>query len=95
MIRFSFLLRIQRMRFSEGTVANGAILTLTHVGLALVLVLAGFAVISRAFAEGGRTPRASARADRAGVRVLLHRLTGSPSAASTRLAVSYLRRKGA
>jgi hypothetical protein len=48
-------------------IANGAILTLTHVGLALVLVLAGFAVISRAFAEGGRTPRASARADRAGV----------------------------
>jgi nickel/cobalt exporter len=36
--------------------ANGAILALTHVGLALVLVLAGFAVISRAFAYGGRTP---------------------------------------
>jgi nickel/cobalt transporter (NicO) family protein len=35
--------------------ANGAILALTHVGLALVLVLAGFAVISRAFAYGGRT----------------------------------------
>ena len=35
---------------------NGAILALTHVGLALVLVLAGFAVISRAFAYGGRTP---------------------------------------
>jgi nickel/cobalt exporter len=37
-------------------VINGAILALTHVGLALVLVLAGFAVISRAFAYGGRTP---------------------------------------
>jgi nickel/cobalt exporter len=37
--------------------ANGAILTLTHVGLALVLVLAGFAVISRAFAQGGHTPQ--------------------------------------
>lgn len=35
---------------------NGAILSLTHVGLALVLVLAGFAVISGAFAYGGRTP---------------------------------------
>jgi ABC-type uncharacterized transport system, permease component len=39
------------------SVANGAILALTHVGLALVLVLAGFAVISRAFAYGGRTPQ--------------------------------------
>ncbi len=29
----------------------------THVGLAIVLVLAGFAVISRAFAYGGRTPQ--------------------------------------
>jgi nickel/cobalt transporter (NicO) family protein len=29
----------------------------THVGLAVVLVLAGFAVISRAFAYGGRTPQ--------------------------------------
>lgn len=37
--------------------ANGTILALTHVGLALVLVLAGFAVISRAFAYGGRTPQ--------------------------------------
>ena len=37
--------------------ANGAILALTHVGLALVLVLAGFAVINRAFAYGGRTPQ--------------------------------------
>jgi nickel/cobalt transporter (NicO) family protein len=36
---------------------NGAILALTHVGLAVVLVLAGFAVISRAFAYGGRTPQ--------------------------------------
>jgi ABC-type nickel/cobalt efflux system permease component RcnA len=45
----------QPARLWEG-VANGAILALTHVGLALVLVLAGFAVISRAFAYGGRTP---------------------------------------
>jgi hypothetical protein len=30
---------------------------LTHVGLAVLLVLAGFAVISRAFALGGRTPQ--------------------------------------
>src|SRR6202521_5010049 len=36
-------------KLREG-IANGAILALTHVGLALVLVLAGFAVISRAFA---------------------------------------------
>ena len=36
---------------------NGVILALTHVGLAVVLVLAGFAVISRAFAFGGRTPQ--------------------------------------
>jgi ABC-type nickel/cobalt efflux system permease component RcnA len=37
--------------------ANGSILALTHVGLALVLVLAGFMAISRAFAYGGRTPQ--------------------------------------
>jgi nickel/cobalt exporter len=36
---------------------NGAILALTHVGLAVALVLSGYAVISRAFAYGGRTPR--------------------------------------
>ena len=36
-------------------IANGAILSLTHVGLAVVLVLGGFVVISRAFAYGGRT----------------------------------------
>jgi nickel/cobalt exporter len=46
----------QPAKLREG-VANGAILALTHVGLALVLVLAGFAVISRAFAYGGRTPQ--------------------------------------
>jgi nickel/cobalt transporter (NicO) family protein len=40
----------------EGFV-NGSILAVTHVGLAIVLVLAGFAVISRAFAYGGRTPQ--------------------------------------
>lgn len=33
-------------RLREG-IANGAILTLTHVGLALILVLFGFAVITR------------------------------------------------
>jgi ABC-type nickel/cobalt efflux system permease component RcnA len=38
-------------------VVNGSVLALTHVGLAVVLVLAGFAVISRAFAYGGRTPQ--------------------------------------
>jgi ABC-type nickel/cobalt efflux system permease component RcnA len=36
---------------------NGAILAVTHVGLAVVLVLAGFAVISKVFAFGGRTPQ--------------------------------------
>ena len=46
----------QPSKLQEG-VANGAILALTHVGLALILVLAGFAVISRAFAYGGRTPQ--------------------------------------
>jgi nickel/cobalt exporter len=46
----------QPTRIVEG-VGNGAILTLTHVGLALILVLAGFAVISKAFAYGGRTPQ--------------------------------------
>jgi nickel/cobalt exporter len=46
----------QPARLREG-IANGAILALTHVGLALILVLAGFAVISKAFAQGGRTPQ--------------------------------------
>ena len=46
----------QPAKLQEG-VTNGAILALTHVGLALILVLAGFAVISRAFAYGGRTPQ--------------------------------------
>lgn len=39
------------------SIANGAILALTHVGIAVLLVLAGFAVISKAFATGGRTPQ--------------------------------------
>src|SRR6185503_6665315 len=39
------------------SIANAAILALTHVGLAVALVLAGYAVISRAFAYGGRTPQ--------------------------------------
>lgn len=44
---------------SKGIAAftNGAILAFTHVGLAVALVLAGYAVISRAFAHGGRTPQ--------------------------------------
>ena len=46
----------QPSKLREG-IANGAILALTHVGLAVILVLAGFAVISRAFAYGGRTPQ--------------------------------------
>ena len=45
----------QPAKLREG-IANGAILAVTHVGLALLLVLAGFAVISKAFAYGGRTP---------------------------------------
>lgn len=43
-------------KLSDG-VANGAILAVTHVGLAVVLVLAGFAIISKLFAVGGRTPQ--------------------------------------
>ncbi|MEM7399039.1 MAG: hypothetical protein AAGF48_06815 [Pseudomonadota bacterium] len=39
------------------SIVNGAILALTHVAIAIVLVLAGFAVVSRAFAYGGRTPQ--------------------------------------
>jgi nickel/cobalt transporter (NicO) family protein len=35
---------------------SGLILTLTHVGTAVVLVLAGVVVVSSAFAVGGRTP---------------------------------------
>jgi ABC-type nickel/cobalt efflux system permease component RcnA len=46
----------QPAKLTQG-LANGAILALTHVGLALVLVLTGFAVISKAFAYGGRTPQ--------------------------------------
>jgi nickel/cobalt transporter (NicO) family protein len=36
---------------------NGVILALAHVGLAIVLVVAGFAVISKVFGFGGRTPQ--------------------------------------
>ena len=46
----------QPTRLTEG-LTNGAILAFTHVGLALLLVTAGFAVISRSFAYGGRTPQ--------------------------------------
>jgi nickel/cobalt transporter (NicO) family protein len=42
-------------RLLEG-ITTGTILALTHVGLAVVLVLAGVMVISRAFAQGGRAP---------------------------------------
>jgi nickel/cobalt transporter (NicO) family protein len=42
-------------KWTEG-VATGALLALTHVGSAIVLVLAGVAVISRSFAAGGRAP---------------------------------------
>lgn len=46
----------QPAKLHEG-IANAAILALTHAGLAVVLVLAGFAVISKVFAFGGRTPQ--------------------------------------
>ena len=36
--------------------STGMLLALTHVGLAVVLLLAGVAVISRSFAQGGRAP---------------------------------------
>lgn len=39
------------------SIANGAILALTHVGIAVVLILAGFTVISKVFVVGGRTPQ--------------------------------------
>jgi ABC-type nickel/cobalt efflux system permease component RcnA len=42
-------------RWTSG-VATGALLALTHVGLAILLVLAGVAVISRTAAAGGRAP---------------------------------------
>jgi ABC-type nickel/cobalt efflux system permease component RcnA len=46
----------QASRYRDG-LTNGVILALTHIGLAVVLVLAGFAVISKVFAFGGRTPQ--------------------------------------
>jgi nickel/cobalt exporter len=42
-------------RLAEG-VATGTLLAITHVGTAVVLVLAGVAVISRSVAAGGRAP---------------------------------------
>jgi nickel/cobalt exporter len=42
-------------RWGEGVV-TGSLLALTHVGSAVVLVLAGIAVISRSVAAGGRAP---------------------------------------
>lgn len=37
-------------------VATGLLLAITHVGMAVVFVLAGVAVISRSVAAGGRAP---------------------------------------
>lgn len=54
-VLFSYHLGQKRSLLSS--IANGAILALTHVGIAIVLVLAGFSVISKAFAAGGRTPQ--------------------------------------
>lgn len=45
----------RQSRLIEG-VATGTLLALTHVGIAVVLVLAGVAVISRSLAAGGRAP---------------------------------------
>jgi ABC-type nickel/cobalt efflux system permease component RcnA len=42
-------------RLLEG-VATGTLLAITHVGMAVILVLAGVAVISRSVAAGGRAP---------------------------------------
>lgn len=42
-------------RLIEG-VATGTLLAITHVGMAIVFVLAGVAVISRSLAAGGRAP---------------------------------------
>lgn len=42
-------------RLLEG-VATGTLLALTHVGMAIIFVLAGVAVISRSVAAGGRAP---------------------------------------
>ena len=42
-------------RLAEG-VATGTLLAMTHVGMAVVLVLAGVAVISRSVSAGGRAP---------------------------------------
>lgn len=39
------------------SILNGTILALTHVGIAIILVASGFAVISKLFATGGRTPQ--------------------------------------
>ncbi|HEU4956389.1 MAG TPA: hypothetical protein VFT40_02040 [Sphingomicrobium sp.] len=77
---------------------NGAILALTHVGLAVALVLAGYAVISRAFAYGGRTPQFEAAS---GVLLVLigayllwasltHRHGSSPQGRSVALATGMI-----
>jgi nickel/cobalt transporter (NicO) family protein len=42
-------------RIAEG-VATGTLVALTHVGSAVVFVMAGIAVISHSFADGGRAP---------------------------------------
>ena len=76
----------QPARPIEGFV-NGSILAVTHVGLAVVLVLAGFAVISRAFAYGGRTPQFEAASGILIVLIgafLLWRSLAAPRATSNR-----------
>lgn len=78
--------------------ANGAILALTHVGLAVALVLAGYAVISRVLAYGGRTPQFEAAS---GVLIVLigayliwtsltHRHDASPKGRSLALATGMI-----
>lgn len=54
-VLFSYHLGQKRSLVSS--IANGAVLALTHVGIAVVLILAGFTVISKVFAVGGRTPQ--------------------------------------
>ena len=77
---------------------NGAILALTHVGLAVALVMAGYAVISRVFAYGGRTPQFEAAS---GVLVILigayllwvsltHRHDATPKGRSLALATGMI-----
>jgi ABC-type nickel/cobalt efflux system permease component RcnA len=45
-----------RIRRPTSGVLTGTLLALTHVGSAIIFVLAGVAVISRSLAAGGRAP---------------------------------------